>query len=223
MFEQQVRELERLLLPSNKASYEREKESLFASFRRSCLNVSDSTLLQTTPAQITAIWRLLLDVARSKLRRKHVLECARILTRVGPFLDLLLHDPDLDRTLRDLPQDFVREIIPGLPQDRPVQSPKYSSPTTSPARASPPPALAAPAPAGPVPATATATAASAPRNRWASNPFDPSSDHRVEVVTTGRWWEGDSDSPLLARAREIAANQERILRQQAEILQRTRV
>jgi hypothetical protein len=215
MFEQQIREIERTLLPSNKATYEREKESIFSSFRRACLNVSDAVLLQTTPAQVAAIWRLLLDVARTKLRRKHVLECARILTRVRPFLDLLLHDPDLDRSLRALPQDFVKELNPG----RSAQSPQQPS-LVLPSRTDSPIAEEASTPLETVKAQSVASSL----NRFTTNPFDPTSEHRAVVTAGERWWEGvsDSESVLLTRAREIAANQERILKQQAEILQRTR-
>lgn len=110
-FSEELQKLEKDI--SNKSLYENKKESIFASFRRSCLELNKSVekdkILKNTPvsSQAAGIF-LLLDLSKGKLRRKHVLECSNV---VIPYWRNILEREDLAKKLAELPAEFQLDFL----------------------------------------------------------------------------------------------------------------
>ena len=238
---------------SNRAVFENTKETVFSSFRRACLDLKSAPELldspECTPHMRHSVWYMLLELSKSKLRRKHTAEVATTLLQSPAWRSTLEADEVLHAQLRQLPEEFRNSLtlLKFPDQSDEVPSPKSrkgkkqkSPPTASLVAARSPPALPAVA-AGPAVSAASAVSAgsavsavSAPvvaapvvAAPVGTNPFAKGvkSVGRYVDPSIDKWWEEPVGGPdyqkifLVHKTAQLQQMQAKILSQQREILQ----
>ena len=258
----------------NKAQLENSKETLFSNFRRACMDLSKSAdcaaqLAASSRSARQAVWILLLEVSKAKLRRKHVLECANVLTTSVNW-KTSLSDAAIVSRIAELPEDFQLKLRDGVElsgalnpdnagtsktphsEDSAVESESHGLWTEMKrrkdaenfTRVDPPPTLpekdrardSAVVPRKELPETAQST--KPPKQYKATNPFAngavlfPAPSGLLPLPDVDEWWadagQGSSKPSepridyqqlfLISKTQEIQQTQQRILRQQEEIL-----
>jgi len=202
----------------NKALFENTKETVFSSFRRACLDLKSAPELldsaECTANMRRSVWLILLELSKSKLRRKHTAEVATLLLQSAAWRATIDSDEILKNLIKQLPDEF-RIFLGGQVEE--VTSPKNRKKKIR----SPPSASLSPVLTLPVPQAPQAPQAS-------TNPFAKGSKAVGRLVdpSVERWWEEPQGGPdyqqifLVHKTLQIQQVQERILNQQREILQK---
>ena len=210
---------------SNRATFENTKETVFSSFRRACLDLKSAPELldspECTPHMRHSAWYMLLELSKSKLRRKHTAEVAAMLLQSTAWRSTLEADEVLHAQLRQLPEEFRSSLTllkfpdqadDGSPRSRKNKKQKSPTATSLVAARSPPPLPAVAAgsatlPVAPVaavvPVIAPAVPVAAPvapvlyvQEPTGTNPFSKG-NRSVRCVDPSieKWWEDPVGGP----------------------------
>jgi len=243
----------------NKSQLENSKETLFSNFRRACMDLSKSTdcdaqLAASSASARQSVWILLLEVSKAKLRRKHVLECANVLTNSVNW-KASLSDPAVAAKISELPEEFQLKLRDGLELSGPSLVSEIPTPySEEAAETEKPPALdlwdemkrrkdAESRVAEPEKIRVEAKSEVIPRISTSStkpskqykptNPFAngaalfPTPSGLLPLPDVDEWWQDEGTKSnginyqqlyLISKTQEIQQTQERILKQQEEIL-----